>query len=393
MSELEPAGETTGRATPVERDRTAEAAVEAVLTVATDPVAPGLLAELLELQRRPGRGALPPSCGELRPRGPGLQAGSCRRRVPLPESRGVCRPCGAFRPRRRTDEAVVGGSEDSGRHRLQATRLPGAGIGHPGCERRRRAAAPGSAAMSPRSAATAVRVRPCCSGRRRVSWSGLGSTPFPSCRRSPASFRRPPPSRCSSRRSAPSPGHRRSMPVAPPPEGERLQKVLARAGFGSRRLCEELIDDGRVTVNGDVAELGRRVDVQHDHVAVDGTPVGVLPGLVYYLLNKPAGVVTTAAESGGAADGRRARPRDAACLPGRTPRRGFGGPAHPYERRCPRPAALAPEPRHRKGVSRRGRRAPGAGCGTGSARGGRARRTARPVPPRSRSCLRTSCGS
>ena len=77
-------------------------------------------------------------------------------------------------------------------------------------------------------------------------------------------------------------------------EGERLQKVLARAGFGSRRICEELIEDERVTVNGEIAVLGRRVDVDHDEVCVDGAPVGVLPGLVYYLLNKPEGVVTTA---------------------------------------------------------------------------------------------------
>jgi 23S rRNA pseudouridine2605 synthase len=89
------------------------------------------------------------------------------------------------------------------------------------------------------------------------------------------------------------------MPAAPLPEGERLQKVLARAGFGSRRVCENLVEDGRVTVNGEIAELGRRVDVQHDAVAVDGTPVGVLPGLVYYLLNKPAGVVTTASDPEG----------------------------------------------------------------------------------------------
>ena len=61
-------------------------------------------------------------------------------------------------------------------------------------------------------------------------------------------------------------------------EGERLQKVLARAGFGSRRICEELIAEGRVTVNGEVAVLGRRVDVENDLVAVDGAPVGVLPG-------------------------------------------------------------------------------------------------------------------
>lgn len=78
------------------------------------------------------------------------------------------------------------------------------------------------------------------------------------------------------------------------PDGERLQKVLARIGWGSRRTCEELIEAGRVTVNGEVAVLGRRVDPDRDQVEVDGAPVGVRPGLVYYLLNKPAGVVTTA---------------------------------------------------------------------------------------------------
>jgi 23S rRNA pseudouridine2605 synthase len=77
-------------------------------------------------------------------------------------------------------------------------------------------------------------------------------------------------------------------------EGERLQKVLARVGYGSRRTCEELIAEGRVTVNGEVAVLGRRVEIETDLVAVDEAPVGVLPGLVYYLLNKPVGVVTTA---------------------------------------------------------------------------------------------------
>ncbi len=84
-------------------------------------------------------------------------------------------------------------------------------------------------------------------------------------------------------------------------EGERLQKVLARVGFGSRRTCEELIAGGRVTVNGEVAVLGRRVDPERDLVAVDGGPVGILPGLVYYLLNKPAGVVTTSNDPQGRA--------------------------------------------------------------------------------------------
>ncbi len=81
--------------------------------------------------------------------------------------------------------------------------------------------------------------------------------------------------------------------------GERLQKVLARAGIGSRRVCDEMIEDGRVTVNGLVARLGQRVDIDHDLVAVDEIPVGVLPGLVYYLVNKPSGVVVTAVDPEG----------------------------------------------------------------------------------------------
>ena len=80
----------------------------------------------------------------------------------------------------------------------------------------------------------------------------------------------------------------------PSPEGIRLQKVLARAGFGSRRTCDDLIADGRVTVNGEVAVLGRRVDPETDRVEVDWVPLSTRAGLVYYLLNKPAGVVTTA---------------------------------------------------------------------------------------------------
>jgi 23S rRNA pseudouridine2605 synthase len=89
------------------------------------------------------------------------------------------------------------------------------------------------------------------------------------------------------------------MTDAPPAGGERLQKVLARAGQGSRRVCEELIADGRVTVNGEVAILGRRVDVATARVEVDGILLPVAPDLVYYLLNKPAGVITTAADPHG----------------------------------------------------------------------------------------------
>ncbi len=77
-------------------------------------------------------------------------------------------------------------------------------------------------------------------------------------------------------------------------EGERLQKVLARIGVASRRECESLIAEGRVTVDGEIAVLGRRVLEGEVAIAIDGVPVTVRPDTVWYLLNKPRGVVTTA---------------------------------------------------------------------------------------------------
>ncbi|MEU3188788.1 pseudouridine synthase [Streptomyces sp. NPDC006923] len=76
-------------------------------------------------------------------------------------------------------------------------------------------------------------------------------------------------------------------------EGERLQKVLARAGMGSRRACEELIEQARVEVNGEVVlEQGMRVDPDKDEIKVDGLTVAT-QSYLFFALNKPAGVVST----------------------------------------------------------------------------------------------------
>jgi 23S rRNA pseudouridine2605 synthase len=88
-------------------------------------------------------------------------------------------------------------------------------------------------------------------------------------------------------------------PASPLATGDRLQKVLARVGVGSRRVCEELITAGRVTVNGVVPVLGRRVDPSVDRVELDGVPLPIQPGLVHYLVNKPAGVVSTSEDTHG----------------------------------------------------------------------------------------------
>jgi len=77
-------------------------------------------------------------------------------------------------------------------------------------------------------------------------------------------------------------------------DGERIQKVIARAGVCSRRKAEELILEGRVTVNGEkVVELGMRVDLSRDEVRVDGSVVRPWKKQVYIMMNKPRGIVTT----------------------------------------------------------------------------------------------------
>ncbi|NBE54622.1 pseudouridine synthase [Streptomyces boluensis] len=82
-------------------------------------------------------------------------------------------------------------------------------------------------------------------------------------------------------------------------EGERLQKVLARAGYGSRRACEELVDQARVEVNGEIVlEQGQRVDPEKDEIKVDGLTVAT-QSYQFFALNKPAGVVSTMEDNEG----------------------------------------------------------------------------------------------
>ncbi|MFV0427317.1 MAG: pseudouridine synthase [Beutenbergiaceae bacterium] len=87
------------------------------------------------------------------------------------------------------------------------------------------------------------------------------------------------------------------------PGGIRLQKVLATAGYGSRRACEAIISAGRVSVNGErVRELGVRVDPRSAVIHVDGLRLQLEPGVVTLALHKPAGVYSTMADEQGRPD-------------------------------------------------------------------------------------------
>ena len=130
------------------------------------------------------------------------------------------------------------------------------------------------------------------------------------------------------------PAYRRSRSAGDAPQGldlyryvarppidmkERLQKILARSGYGSRRACEELIAQGRVTVNGQIATLGTKVDLLQDNIAVDEKPIRVSEGLKYIALNKPRNVISAASSQ----DKRKAV-RDLVDEPGRLYPHGIG---------------------------------------------------------------------
>ncbi|MGA2259041.1 MAG: pseudouridine synthase [Thermoguttaceae bacterium] len=123
--------------------------------------------------------------------------------------------------------------------------------------------------------------RPKHPSKSRPSGTGPGRRPFKS--RTAVKRRRPRP---------------QPAPVGEPRSGDRLQKVLAAAGLGSRRQCEELITTGRVEVDRKVVtQLGTRVDAAAQEIRVDGESLS-LGHRVYYAVNKPKGVVTTNRDPG-----------------------------------------------------------------------------------------------
>jgi 23S rRNA pseudouridine2605 synthase len=82
-------------------------------------------------------------------------------------------------------------------------------------------------------------------------------------------------------------------------KAERLQKVLARSGYGSRRSCEALIEAGRVTINGHRAEIGALANPEMDDICVDGNQLKPAERKIYIVLNKPVGVLSSLRSQGG----------------------------------------------------------------------------------------------
>ena len=82
-------------------------------------------------------------------------------------------------------------------------------------------------------------------------------------------------------------------------EKERLQKILARAGYGSRRACEKIIENGRVTLDGKIAQLGDKADFESQRITVDGITISKPQAYVYIILHKPRGYITTTSDPQG----------------------------------------------------------------------------------------------
>ena len=266
---------------------------------------------------------------------------------------------------------------DAGDRRLQAADLAGPDRLDPRRRPRRRAADAAGPRLH-RRRRPRPRARPGGAVRHddRRSSRSSASTASTTSRRSPSSSPVP----TWSRPSRPGCG-------SPMPDPRRLSSGRAsRRGSGCRRCwppaataaggcARTLIAAGRVTVNGEVAVLGRRVDPDVDLVEVDGAPVGTKPGLVHYLLNKPAGRRDDGEGHPRPPDGRRAGAGRAAGVPRRPARRRHRGPAAADERRRAGQPHRPSPPRPRQGVPGDGRRRAGQPGGAApAARRRRARR-------------------
>jgi 23S rRNA pseudouridine2605 synthase len=79
---------------------------------------------------------------------------------------------------------------------------------------------------------------------------------------------------------------------------DRVQKILAHAGIASRRACEKLIAEGRVTVNGEIVQLGKKADARKDEIRLDGRLINIPDEFIYIALNKPRNVLSSSKSEG-----------------------------------------------------------------------------------------------
>ena len=361
--------------------------------VAVEPVPPQLLAELMEVPVGAGRGGarreLAQSYERERPR---LRAGPHRRRGPAADRTPTSRPTSSGSP---TVRCRTGSPPPPSRRwpswptasPSPAVRSPPLrGVNVDGVSRlleQRGYIEVVGHADGPGPAGAVRHHRPLLgTPRARLARAAPGGGGLPARPRGGRRTRPRPPVGARPRRRG---GLRRRL------TGERLQKVLARVGIGSRRACEELIAEGRVawtarwprSAGGSIRPTSR--------IEVDGALVPVAPELVYYLLNKPDDVITTADDPQG-------RPTVIDARAGRTPRlrrrparSAYRGAADLDQRRRAVPAADPSVTRCGQGVRGRSRRGHArTGCAASAAPGRRAGRRASP-PRRRWACCRPAC--
>ena len=274
-------------------------AIEAIVLVAHDPVPPTCSPSCSNGRSATSRRWCTRLADEYRGRRSRLRARARRRRLPLPDGRRPDRLRRALPAQRPAGPPVRRRPRDAGDRRLQAADLARPDRLDPR-RRPRRRAAHAAVAWLRRRRRSRPGARPGRAVRhdRRVPRDASASTPPPTCRRSPSSSPAPTSSRRWKRACARSNRRADAEPdrVNTPPGAAAVASATVSGcrrcspppGGAAGGSCEELIAAGRVRVNGEVAVLGRRVDPETDLIEVDGAPVGVRPGLVYYLLNKPA---------------------------------------------------------------------------------------------------------